>query len=48
MNLVQLVTPTNEDGSIDQRFSSITTKNVNSIGKVAANGLLNFYNKSIQ
>ena len=48
MNLVQLLTPKNEDGSIDQRYSSITTKIVNSIGKEAANGLLNFYNKSFQ
>tara|TARA_X000000368_G_C22906290_1_gene656424 strand:+ start:81 stop:935 length:855 start_codon:yes stop_codon:yes gene_type:complete len=48
MNLVQLLTPKNEDGSIDQRYSSITATIVDQIGKQAANGLLEFYNKSFE
>ena len=48
MKLAELLTPKNDDGSIDQRYSSITATIVNQIGKQAANGLLEFYNKSFE
>ncbi len=48
MKLAELITLKNDDGSIDQRYNSITATIVNQIGKQAANGLLEFYNKSFE